>query len=119
MHAERAGGTFPPAVVLEEHLEGTREHPEAAMVPVPNALPAGGCSFHNGHTVHGAGANMTPGRRRAMTAAFMPSGARFNGHRDVGVLREGYLDILLPRDPLDNDELVPLITRLPAPAPIN
>lgn len=84
-------------------------HPEAAARPTPSPLPAGGCSFHNGHTIHGAGANMTPGRRRAMTTAFMPAGVAFNGRRDVGVLGEKYLDTLREGDRLDNDELNPLV----------
>jgi len=83
--------------------------PEGATVPTPSPLPAGGCSFHNGHTIHGAGANMTPGRRRAMTVAFMPGGVTFNGRRDVGVLGEAYLDTLATGDALDNDELNPLV----------
>jgi len=88
-------------------------HPEAATRPTPVPLPAGGCSFHNGHTIHGAGANMTPGRRRAMTTAFMPGDARYNGHRDVGVLGEQYLDALTPGDRLDNDELLPVVHGYP------
>ena len=88
-------------------------HPEAATRPTPAPLPAGGCSFHNGHTVHGAGANMTPGRRRAMTTAFMPAGVRFNGRRDVGVLGEEYLDTLTEGDRLDNDALNPVVYARP------
>ena len=84
-------------------------HPEAADRPTPGPVPAGGCSFHNGHTVHGAGANMTPGRRRTMTAAFMPADAIFNGRRDVGVLGERYLDQLTEGDLLDNYDLNPLV----------
>ncbi|MDQ3450087.1 MAG: phytanoyl-CoA dioxygenase family protein [Actinomycetota bacterium] len=84
-------------------------HPEAAMRPTPSPLPAGGCSFHNGQTIHGAGANMTPGRRRAMTIAFMPADVRFNGRRDVGVLGDQYLDTLTEGDHLANDELNPLV----------
>lgn len=83
--------------------------PDAATAATPSPLPAGGCSFHNGHTVHGAGANMTPGRRRAMTAAFMPGGSVFNGHRDEQALGEAYLDSLMPGDILANDELNPLV----------
>ncbi|MEJ7630091.1 MAG: phytanoyl-CoA dioxygenase family protein [Geodermatophilaceae bacterium] len=86
-----------------------KAHPEAATAATPSPLPAGGCSFHNGHTIHGAGANMTPGRRRAMTIAFMPAGVAYNGRRDAGVLGEEYLDSLLEGDPLDNDELNPLV----------
>jgi phytanoyl-CoA hydroxylase len=84
-------------------------HPEAATPPVPCPLPAGGCSFHNARTVHGAGANMTPGRRRAMTAAFMPDGVRFNGTRDVRVLGEAYAASLTEGDRLANDKLNPVV----------
>lgn len=84
-------------------------HPEAAARPMPAPLPAGGCSFHNGHTIHGAGANMTPGRRRAMSTAFMPAGVRFDGHRDSQVLGDEYLDTLAKGDPLENEELNPLV----------
>lgn len=85
--------------------------PEITHPPIPRPLPAGGCTFHNGHTVHGAGANMTAGRRRAMTIAFMPGRATYNGRRDVGVLGEPYLDTLSVGDPLDNDDLNPLTWR--------
>jgi len=84
-------------------------HPEAVRWPTAAPLPAGGCSFHNGHTIHGAGANMTPGRRRAMTTAFMPADARFNGRRDAQVLGDEYLDTLSEGDRLDNHELNPLV----------
>ena len=84
-------------------------HPEAAGPPTPCPLPAGGASFHNARTVHGAGANMTPGRRRAMTAAFVPDGVRFNGRRDVRVLGDAYLDTLTEGDPLQDDELLPVV----------
>ncbi len=46
-------------------------------------MKAGSCSFHNGLTIHGAGANMTNGFRRAMTCAFMPDGAVFNGIKNI------------------------------------
>jgi phytanoyl-CoA hydroxylase len=84
-------------------------HPEAASSPVACPLPAGGCSFHNARTVHGAGANMTPGRRRAMTAAFMPDGVRFNGRGDPRVLGQAYLESLSRGDRLDDDELLPVV----------
>jgi phytanoyl-CoA hydroxylase len=84
-------------------------HPEAASAPTPCPLPAGGCSFHNARIIHGAGANMTPGRRRAMTVAFMPNGVRFNGRHDVRVLGEEYAGTLARGDLLDNDELNPVV----------
>ena len=84
-------------------------HPEAASPPKPCPLPAGGASIHNARTVHGAGANMTPGRRRAMTVAFMPDGVRFNGTRDVRILGEEYASSLTDGDLLENDELNPVV----------
>lgn len=84
-------------------------HPEAGTAPTPSPVPAGGCSIHNARTIHGAGANMTPGRRRAMTAAFMPDGVRFNGTPDVRSLGESYLPTLTVGDRLDNDDLNPVV----------
>lgn len=52
---------------------------KSAAVP----MKAGSCSFHNGLTIHGAGANMTSGFRRAMTCAYMPDGAVFNGIKNI------------------------------------
>lgn len=83
-------------------------HPEAAEPALPAPLRAGSCSFHNGHTIHGAGANMTPGRRRAMTIAFMPGTSTFNGVEDHQVLGD-FLTGLGVGDRLDNEELNPLV----------
>jgi ectoine hydroxylase-related dioxygenase (phytanoyl-CoA dioxygenase family) len=59
-------------------------YPEWATIPsVAAPMRAGSCSFHNGLTAHAAGANMTPGWRRAMTCAFMPDGATFNGKQNI------------------------------------
>ena len=90
-----------------------KAHPEAARPATASPLPAGGASFHNGHTIHGAGANMTPGRRRAMTIAFMPAGVTYNGRRDAGVLGEEYLDTLTVGEPLGNDQINPLVFARP------
>jgi len=76
---------------------------------VPCPVAAGGALFHNGLTFHGAGANMTPGRRRAMTCAYMPDGARFNGQQNV--LPPNYLGTLAVGDLLDYDEQNPLVYR--------
>jgi phytanoyl-CoA hydroxylase len=92
-----------------EHGALFAAHPEAAQPAVPAPLPAGGCSFHNGHTIHGAGANMTPGQRRAMTIAFMPGNAIYNGTKDTQVLGEDYLQSLQVGDPLVHQELNPLV----------
>ncbi|MBE7178374.1 MAG: phytanoyl-CoA dioxygenase family protein, partial [Mucilaginibacter polytrichastri] len=70
-------------------------------------MKAGSCSFHNGLTIHGAHANMTPGYRRAMTCAYMPDGNTFNGTPNV--LPEDYLAGLTIGDMLENDQLNPLI----------
>jgi ectoine hydroxylase-related dioxygenase (phytanoyl-CoA dioxygenase family) len=59
-------------------------YPEWATIEsAAGPMRAGSCSFHNGLLAHGAGANMTNGYRRAMTCAYMPDGATFNGQRNV------------------------------------
>lgn len=70
-------------------------------------MKAGSCSFHNGLTIHGAHANMTPGFRRAMTCAYMPDGNVFNG--EPNILPDTYLKTLKIGDLLNNDEQNPLI----------
>lgn len=83
-------------------------YPELAKTqPFVAKMKAGTCSFHNGLTIHGAGANMTPGFRRAMTCAYMPDGNVFNGQANI--LPEEYLKTLKVGDPLNNDEQNPLI----------
>jgi ectoine hydroxylase-related dioxygenase (phytanoyl-CoA dioxygenase family) len=78
-------------------------------MPVAAPMKAGSCSFHNGLTVHGANANMTSGFRRAMTCAYMPDGNVFNG--EPNILPDKYVEKLQIGDPLNNDELNPLIYR--------
>lgn len=70
-------------------------------------MKAGDCSFHNGLTIHGAGANMTNGFRRAMTCAYMPDGNVFNG--EANILPDKYLSTLKVGDLLNNDVQNPLI----------
>jgi phytanoyl-CoA hydroxylase len=83
-------------------------YPEwADVAPVPCPVPAGGALFHNGLIFHGAAANMTPGRRRAMTCAYMPDGAVFNGTRNV--LPPEYFATLTIGQVLDNDAQNPLV----------
>ncbi|MES2446327.1 MAG: phytanoyl-CoA dioxygenase family protein [Bacteroidota bacterium] len=79
----------------------------AQVVSVAAPMKAGSCSFHNGLTIHGAGANMTSGYRRAMTCAYMPDGNIFNG--EANILPEPYLSSLKVGDLLNNDEQNPLI----------
>ena len=50
---------------------------------------------------------MTPGRRRAMTCAYMPDGSTFNGVKNV--LPEDYVAQLKIGDVLDKDEQNPLL----------
>jgi ectoine hydroxylase-related dioxygenase (phytanoyl-CoA dioxygenase family) len=74
-------------------------------VAVP--MKAGSCSFHNGLTIHGAGANMTNGFRRAMTCAYMPDGATFNGIKNI--LTDEQVAKLKVGDLLNDNEQNPLI----------
>jgi len=41
-------------------------------------VSAGSAVFHNGYIAHGAGANMTHGRRRAMTVVYIADGVTFD-----------------------------------------
>jgi len=77
-----------------------------AIDPVPVPMKAGDCSFHNGLLAHGAGANMTRGRRIAMTCAYMPAGSTFNGQRSI--LSESYYNTLREGDVLRH-ESIPLV----------
>ena len=80
---------------------------DVAAAPCP--VRAGGALLHNGLTFHGAGANMTPGWRRAITCAYMPDGSTFNGQQNV--LPPEYLMSLSIGDLLDNEEQNPLVFR--------
>ena len=83
-------------------------YPELASVEaVAVPMKAGSASFHNGLCIHGAGPNMTPRSRRAMTCAYMPEGATFNGQKNV--LPDEYLNTLSIGDPLNNDRQNPLL----------
>ena len=77
------------------------------MEAVPSVMKAGSCSFHNGLVAHGAGANMTPGTRCAMTCAYMPDGSTFNGQQNV--LNAEQLAALNVGAVLDDDAQTPLI----------
>ena len=79
----------------------------AALSTVAAPMKAGSCSFHNGLVAHGAGANMTPGWRRAMTCAYMPDGSTFNGKQNV--LPDEMIARLEIGDLLDEDAQNPLI----------
>jgi phytanoyl-CoA hydroxylase len=70
-------------------------------------MKAGSCSFHNGLTIHGANANMTPGSRRAMTCAYMPDGNTFNGIQNI--LSDEQVAKMSIGDVLDDEDQNPLI----------
>lgn len=83
-------------------------YPKMAEIdPVSVPMKAGDCSFHNGLVAHGAGANMTRGRRIAMTCAYMPIGSTFNGQRNV--LPSPYFESLKQGDVLENDDWNPVV----------
>jgi len=83
-------------------------YPEfAKLQSVAAPMKAGSCSFHNALLAHGAGANMTPGFRRAMTCAYMPDGSTFNGQRNI--LPAEQLAKLKVGDVIDDDNQSPLI----------
>lgn len=78
---------------------------KSKSVAVP--MKAGSCSFHNGLTIHGAGANMTNGFRRAMTCAYMPEDATFNGIKNI--LSDEQVSKLKIGDLLNDNNQNPLI----------
>lgn len=85
------------------------------IAPVACPCPAGSAVFHNGLTAHGAGANVTNRPRRAMTCAYMPDGAVFNGKQNV--LPPEYFASLQVGDPLNDPVVNPLIWSQAAVAP--
>ncbi|GAB3423557.1 phytanoyl-CoA dioxygenase family protein [Niabella aquatica] len=83
-------------------------YPQFSKTPSFSAkMKAGSCSFHNGLTIHGAGANMTNGYRRAMTCAYMPDGNVYNG--EPNILPEAYVNNLSVGDILNDEAQNPLI----------
>jgi phytanoyl-CoA hydroxylase len=79
----------------------------ATREPFAAQMRAGSCTFHNGLTAHAAGPNMTPRRRRAMTCAYMPEGATFNGRKNI--LTDEQVAALKVGDVLADDAHNPLI----------
>lgn len=84
------------------------KYPELASIE-PVALPAkaGDAIYIDGMVAHGAGCNMTHSYRRAMTCAYMPHGAKFNGKKNI--LSEKYMSSLEIGDELNNEEELPTI----------
>jgi phytanoyl-CoA hydroxylase len=96
-------------VTIDENVGGLFEvYPEFKDCDViPGEMKAGSCGFHNGITAHGAGANMTPNWRRAMTCAYMPEGSIFNGQQNF-LTKEQFEKLTLGQVMEDND-LNPLV----------
>lgn len=94
---------------IGENMAGLfKVYPEwRAIEPVPGPCPAGSIVWHNGLTAHAAGANMTTRPRRAMTCAYMPDGATFNGQKNV--LPEDYFNTLKIGDVLNDERQNPLV----------
>lgn len=85
-----------------------RVYPEWLEIePVAGECGAGAAVWHNGLTAHGAGANMTPRPRPAMTCAFMPDGCTFNGKKNI--LSDEQVAALRIGDPLVDDAQNPLV----------
>lgn len=85
-----------------------KHYPQLSGIePVAATMKAGSCSFHNGLMLHAAHANMSPRKRRAMTCAYMPLGAQFNGQKNI--LPDHYFNSLKPGDELKNDEQNPIV----------
>lgn len=96
-------------VSIGENLDGLFQiYPELAQIdPVAAPLKAGSCVFHNGLTAHGAGANMTRTRRRALACAYMPDGATFNGQQNI--LPQSYVKTLAQGAELKDDRFTPVV----------
>ena len=96
-------------VGINENLSGLfKVYPAMAEIdPVGVPMEPGDCSFHNGLAAHGAGANMTRGRRIAMTCAYMPEGSTFNGQQNI--LPPDYFETLTEGDVLENDDWNPRV----------
>jgi ectoine hydroxylase-related dioxygenase (phytanoyl-CoA dioxygenase family) len=100
--------TFDNAGIGQNMGDLFRVYPQwAKLSAVAAPMKAGSCSFHNGLVAHGAGANMTPGFRRAMTCAYMPDGSTFNGQKNI--LSSEQIAHLKIGDVLDDDQQSPLI----------
>jgi phytanoyl-CoA hydroxylase len=91
-------------------------YPELSGIePVVAEMSAGSCAFHDGLMAHAAGPNMTSRWRRAMTCAYMPVGATYNGQANI--LSSERLARLKPGDSLDDEAENPLVYRMAAATP--
>ena len=88
--------------------ELTARYPELATIePVAVPAKAGDAIYIDGMVAHAAGCNMTTTYRRAMTCAYMPHGARFNGKKNI--LSDEFLATLNVGDVLDNEVELPTV----------
>lgn len=100
--------TFENSMIGENLGDLFEIYPELAKTyPLPAEMKAGSCSFHNGLTAHGAGPNMTPGWRRAMTCGYMPDGSTFNGQKNI--LSDEQMEKLTVGDVLEDEAQNPLL----------
>jgi len=102
------GARFENVGIGQNQTDLFKVYPEWRQVEsVGCPCPAGSAVFHNGLVAHGAGANMTNRPRRAMTCAYMPDGATFNGQKNV--LPDDYFATLSVGDVLNDDAVNPLL----------
>ena len=87
---------------LFEHYPQLRE-----VEPIAAEMKRGGAGIHNSMIAHAAGPNMTPGWWRAMTCAYMPDGATFNGIQNI--LSKERFESMEIGDLHDDDEQTPLV----------
>jgi hypothetical protein len=74
----------PSAVWTDPRGLRTLVHPAAGGASIGESVLSNPQVSHTRwHGLPGAGANMTPGRRRAMTCGYMPAGSTFNGTQNV------------------------------------
>ena len=100
--------TYDNVGITENMADIFRVYPDFVNLPSMSApMKAGSCSFHNALLVHGAGANMTGGWRRAMTCGFMPYGSTFNGNQNI-LSDEQFASYELG-DVLDDDNQNPVV----------
>ena len=100
--------TYKNAAIGRNQADLFKLYPEwRAIESVAAPAPAGTAVVHNGLTAHGAGANMTNRPRRAMTCAYMPEGATFNGTRNI--LPAEYFNSLKVGDVLQDNIVNPLV----------
>lgn len=85
------------AEVAPEHAS------ECIAVPIP--VPAGSVIFHHSLTFHGATANTTGRRRRAMIVHYMADGTRFNGQKHMVTELTG----ITAGEPMTDDSLWPVV----------